>query len=186
MMRVWYKSVGDTKPTVITDESTWRAGETSFLADCLTDPDRYLIHWAGGVIPSLVDDPDYQARAAAVRLELGQSIMRIAIKAKENARNVRKIEHPDIPGAFFDPSDKIQRMLDRYDDIANTDPLPINNGCWDDIDENPVAMTIGKLKHLRNAFVDREEANYQTRKAHIKAMKLLADPMLYDYSGGWA
>ena len=140
-------------------------------------PTRY--QWTG---TALIEYPGW----AADKLAADKSLMRDAIKGKEATKNSRKIEHPDITGAFFEPSTKIQRTLDRYDDLVNAAPLPINGGCLDDIDENPVPMTIGKLKKLRNAIVDREDANYLVRKNHIKAMKLLADPLTYDYSGGWA
>lgn len=155
--------------------------DVTLIGDFFNTPSRY--QWTG---TALIEYPGWVDELAAAKLAADQKIMRDAIKGKESTKNSRKIEHPDISGAFFEPSDKIQRTLDRYDDLVNTYPLPINGGCWDDIDEKPVPMTIGKLKKLRNAIVDREDANFLVRKNHIKAMKLLADPLTYDYSGGWA
>ena len=93
--------------------------------------------------------------------------------------------HRQSEGAFFKPSPKIDKIIGRSEALANIDPLPTNGGCFDDIDENPVPMTVGQLKKLRNAIIDREEANYLVRKQHIKNMKLAANPLTYDYTTGW-
>ena len=115
-----------------------------------------------------------------------QAIARDAIKGKEAQKNAKKIEHPQIAGVFFEPTGKIDKIIGRSDALANSDPLPTNGGCFDDVGENPIPMTVGQLKKLRNAIIDREEANYQNRKAHVSAMKAAPDPLTYDYSGGWA
>ena len=125
-------------------------------------------------------DPYY-----GMTLEERQRVIRDAIFGKEEQRNSRKIEHPQIPGAFFKPSDKIDKIIGRSDALNNSDPLPTNGGSFDDIDENPVPMTVGQLKKLRNAIIDRVEANYLVRKQHIKDMKLVANPLIYDYTTGW-
>jgi hypothetical protein len=144
-------------------------------------PSRY--EWTG---TALVEFSGWAAEVAAALLKQQQNLMVDAIKGLESARNNRKIEHPQIAGAFFEPSSKIDKIIGRSDALANAVPLPTNGGCFDDIDENPVPMTVGQLKKLRNAIVDREELNYLNRKAHIAAMKLVSAPLTYDYSGGWA
>lgn len=149
--------------------------------DFFNTPSRY--EWTG---TALIEFAGWAAEQAAAKLAADQSIMKDAIKGKEAQRNGRKIEHPQIAGAFFYPDSKIDKIIGRSDALNNTDPLPTNGGCFDDIDENPVPMTVGQLKKLRNAIVDRDELNYLNRKAHIKAMKLVIDPLTYDYSGGWA
>jgi hypothetical protein len=120
-----------------------------------------------------------------IPIDEARRIMRDAIKGKEIQKSSRKIEHPSIAGPFFDVSDKINKILTRSDALSNTDPLPTNGGCFDDVNEVSVPMTVVQLKRLRNAIIDREEANYINRKNHIKAMMLSADPLNYDYSGGW-
>jgi len=125
-------------------------------------------------------------RTTAEVLTANQKLMKDAIIGREEQRNSRKIEHPQIAGAFFKPSTKIDRIIGRSDELANADPLPVNGGAFDDIDDNPVPMTVGQLKKLRNAVIDREEANYVNRKLHVKEMMKLATPLTYDYSGGWS
>ena len=129
--------------------------------------------------------PKWDGSKWVMDITAAQEVIKDAIKGKEASKSDRKIEHPQIPGAFFKPSPKIDKILMRSDALANTDPLPINGGCFDDIDENPIPMTVGQLKKLRNAIIDREEANYRVRKQHIKNMKLAVDPLTYDYSTGW-
>lgn len=115
-----------------------------------------------------------------------KALMKDAIKGREAQKSGRKIEHPNIAGSFFEPSSRIDRVLARCEGMANTDPLPVGGGAFDDINENPVPMTVRQLKNLRDAIVDREYANYLNRKDHIKSMMLQADPLAYDYSGGWS
>lgn len=146
----------------------------------MSEPERY--QWTGSTIEEV---PTWNDEVLARKLETNRELMKDAIKGKEASRNDRKIEHPQIPGAFFKPSAKIDKILARSSDLANSDPLPKNNGCFDDIDDNPVPMTVGQLKKLRNAIIDREEDNYAVRKQHIKNMLLAADPLAYDYNTGW-
>lgn len=155
--------------------------EPSVCAWFNVTPVRY--HFVNG---QLAEFPGWAAEQAAEKLAADQALMKDAIKGKEAQRNNRKIEHPQIAGKFFEPSAKIDRIIGRSDALANTDPLPTNGGCFDDVDEVPVPMTVGQLKKLRNAIIDREEANYVNRKFHITEMKKLADPLTYDYTGGWS
>jgi hypothetical protein len=123
--------------------------------------------------------------APVLALDQAQQIMRDAIKGREAQRNDRRIEHPTLTGSFFMPSERINKILSRAVDLVNADPIPTTAGALDDVNEVPVPMTVGQLKKLRDAFIDREEANYENRKRHIKAMLLEPDPLVYDYSGGW-
>ena len=53
-------------------------------------------------------------------------IMKDAIRGKEAQKNERRIEHPNIAGSFFKWSARIERLISRSEDLANTDPIPTN------------------------------------------------------------
>ena len=146
----------------------------------MSEPNRY--QWINN---RLEEVPTWISEQTEAKLKADQDLVRDAIIGKEEQKNSRKIEHPQIAGAFFKPSPKIDKIIGRSEALANIDPLPTNGGCFDDIDENSVPMTVGQLKKLRNAIIDREEANYLVRKQHIKNMKLAANPLTYDYTTGW-
>jgi hypothetical protein len=144
-------------------------------------PSRY--EWTG---TAMIEFAGWNEEQAAKRLARKKKRMAEKIEDEENRRNLLPIEHPNGSGLFHKTTETIKRIIDRYADLADTDPFPHNNGKWDDADGNPVPITMGELKQLWNAIIDRGTMNYGVRKYHIKEMKKLADPETYDFSGGWA
>jgi len=120
-------------------------------------------------------------------MTLGQKrdAMESLIISEEDRRNLLPIEHPNGSGKFHKTTETIKRIVDRYASLADGEPFPHNGGCWDDADGNPILMTMGGLRQLWNAIIDRGTYNYGVRKYHISEMLKLTDPTIYDFSGGW-
>jgi hypothetical protein len=119
-------------------------------------------------------------------LEQKQAAIEALIVAEEDRRSWLPIEHPSLSGVFHKVTEAISNTKERLRGMTAGDALPINNGCWDDVDGVPVAMTYGGLCDLWNAIFDRAAMNYGVRKYHVTEMKKLSDPATYDFSGGWA
>jgi hypothetical protein len=159
-----------------------RRWEQSSCGWFFSTPSRY--QWTG---TALIEFAGWDAEQAAIALGTAQASMNAAIVAEEDRRSWLPIEHPSLSGVYHKVTEAISNTKERYKAVcAAGDALPINGGCWDDVDGNPVPMTYGGLCDLWNAIYDRAAVNYGVRKYHITEMLKLADPTTYDYSGGWA
>lgn len=127
-------------------------------------------------------DPYYGMTPAQV-LEAKRAKMTTEIMAEEDRQSYLPLEYTD--GHTYKVSSAIQdtKLMLLGADLSI--PLPLNNGCWDDINDVSVPMTVGEFFALALAAYTRGAKNYAVRKAHIVAMKQLANPLDYDYSGGW-
>jgi len=128
-----------------------------------------------------VADPDAVYREEQRQLVIPE--MEAKIAAEEDHRSYLPLLHNSHN---FKVSSAIQNTKLILLGADLTSPLPINNGCWDDIDGTPVAMTVGEFFDLAQAAYARGAMNYAVRKAHVFGMKESDDPASYDYSGGWA
>jgi len=152
-------------------------------SDCgwfFSAPRRY--EWTG---TALVEFAGWQAEQDALALAAAQEQMTAAIIAEEDRRSWLPIEHPNGSGVFHKSTSAITETIHRFAGITPTDPLPINGGNWDDVNGTPVPFTYQDLIDLRNAIYDRAAYNYGVRKYHVAAMLASADPLSYDFSGGW-
>lgn len=118
-----------------------------------------------------------------VDLVAAQAAVKEAIKGKEGQRNGRKYKHSD--GNTYPVGPKLERVLLRISGLADADPLP-GGGAYEDVDDIAVSMTCGQFRALVAGVYAREDANRVVRRQHITSMKAAADPLAYDYSGGWA
>lgn len=144
-------------------------------------PRRY--EWTG---TALIEFSCWQEEQDAANLAAAQARVESAIIAEEDRRSWLPIEHPSGCGIFHKSTTAITETIHRFSGMPPNDPLPINNGRWDDVDGNPVPFTYQTLIDLRNAIYDRAAYNYGVRKYHVAESKKLSDPDQYDYSGGWA
>lgn len=112
-----------------------------------------------------------------------QAAVEVKIVAEEDRRSYLPLVHE---GHTYKVSSAIQDTKLIILGTDPTDPLPLNNGCWDDVDGVPVPMTVGEFYALAQAAYTRGATNYGVRKYHIVEMKKAEDPSTYDYSGGWA
>lgn len=144
-------------------------------------PPRY--EWTG---TELVEFSGWQAEQEAASLARAQAQVEALIIAEEDRRSWLPIEHPNGSGVFHKSTTAISETLHRFSGMTTTDPLPINSGYWDDVAGNPIAFSYQDLIDLRNAIYDRAAYNYGVRKYHVGMMMQSADPLAYDYSGGWA
>jgi hypothetical protein len=118
-----------------------------------------------------------------VDIVAAQAAVKDAIKEKEDQRNERKYRHSDRN--TYPVGIKMERVLMRISGLADADPLP-GGGTFEDADDNQITMTCGQFRALVAGVYAREDANRIVRRQHITAMKAAADPLTYDYSGGWA
>lgn len=144
-------------------------------------PQRY--EWTG---TELIEFPGWESEQAATALAAAQEQMTAAIIAEEDRRSWLPIEHPNGSGVFYKSTIAITETIHRFAWMNPDDPLPINNGNWDDVDGNPTPFTYQDLIDLRNAIYDRAAYSYGVRKYHVAMMLASSDPLAYDYSGGWA
>lgn len=131
----------------------------------------------------MTEFPGWRDEEAQAKLFAEQDKMEAEIVAEEDRRSYLPLVHE---GHTYKVSSAIQNTKLIILGSELTDPLPLNNGCWDDVDGVPVPMTVGEFYALAQVAYTRGAMNYAVRKAHIVAMKELEDPSIYDYSGGWA
>lgn len=142
------------------------------------NPERYI--WSG---TGISEYSGWEVEQAQEKLLLDQGKMTAEIMAEEDRRSYLPLAHN---GHTYKVSSAIQDTKLIILGSELTDPIPLNGGCWDDVEGAPVPMTVGEFYALAQAAYTRGAMNYAVRKAHIVAMKELEDPTIYDYSGGWA
>jgi hypothetical protein len=141
-----------------------------------------LPHTLTKLIPP-VQFPVWTVDTWTVDIVAAQTAVKDAIKEKEDQRNERKYRHSD--GNTYPVGIKMERVLMRISGLADAVPLP-GGGTFEDADDNQITMTCGQFRALVAGVYAREDANRIVRRKHITAMKAAADPLTYDYSGGWA
>lgn len=148
------------------------------------DPYQHIVNaWNAAKLEMELKKDPYYGIPEAEALEMKRAKVTAEIVAEEDKRSYLPIEHN---GHTYKVSSALQDTKLILIGADLTDQLPLNNGAWDDVDGIPVPMTVGEFYALAQAAYTRGAQNYAVRKAHIAAMLQLADPLNYDYSGGWA
>lgn len=114
-----------------------------------------------------------------------QVIMESKIVAEEDRVSWLPIEFPTSSGIFHKVTTAIPNTVKRYEDLELTDTMPINNGCWDDVNGTSIPFTYGDLVNLQKAIYDRAAYNYGVKKYHTVEMKKVTKPQNYNYLVGW-
>jgi hypothetical protein len=118
------------------------------------------------------------------------------IKTECDRQDAKPFEYPAGFGVYYKVTSAIKETIDfcELSGCIDTDPLPVNNGCWDNVDGTiSTPMTVAELKSLYIYGYGIPAHNYSNMKAHIAALMLLAgnensspeEIGNYDYSTGW-
>ena len=113
--------------------------------------------------------------------------------------DAKNFEYPEGSGIFYKTTDAILKTINYLGVLGITDsqPLPINNGCWDNVAKdiyNPVKvvgqtpMTLGELKELYSYGYQKAMYNYGVcsyHKNNILTATSVDVVEKYDYSVGW-
>jgi hypothetical protein len=194
-MRIYYKSIGDSQPTFITDESSTaiRPDEKSFLSNIPKEKrvDIYTLSWDGNA-------PSISRNASADSLIAFKALKMVSAEIDEQNRKENRKNFTYNGKEFYSDRSAIESVRVMSLSLSPTDPVPSPGNVWktaereaDGVTSITVPMTVAEFMIFSKAYFDRGKENHRTKEFHKKAIQVLyldgdKDGILnYDYSTGW-
>jgi len=140
----------------------------------------------GGVL--CIKTLTYSYDAESIAAKKAALISQISLHCEE--QDAKSFEYPAGSGLFYKFKDAIYKTLQRSICLADTDPIPCNDGKWDTADgATSTDFTVSELRALYDYGYDIPVANRKNKKKHVaavQALKTMQALVNYNYSTGWS